>query len=164
MVFQKQTSRKALSLRKSLGMRTIIKFALFLVIGLLVYNYFYGTVQEREQSEMIVNKARDLGNDAWDLLTQEREKMRRGKYDDALEKLEDLYGSLRIEVEEMSDEEEDFREDLEILDERRRELERLIERGGEVGRSAREELDDLAEDTEELMNEMEEKSKSGAPW
>ena len=145
-------------------MRTIIKFAFLLVIGLLAYNYFYGTVEERKQSEMIVDKARDLGSEAWDLLTQEREKMRRGKYDDALQKLEDLYGSLRIEVEELSDEEEDFREDLDILDERRRELERLIERGGKVGRSAQRQLDELAEDTEELMHEMEEKSQSGAPW
>ena len=145
-------------------MRTVIQFALLLVVGLLAYNYFYGTVEERKQSEKIVDKARDLGSDAWDLLTQEREKMRRGKYDDALEKLEDLYGSLRIEVEELSDEEEDFMEDLEALDIRRRELERMVARGGKIGRSAQRELDDLAEDTEDLMNEMEEKSQSGAPW
>ena len=145
-------------------MRTVIKLGLLLVVGLLAYNYFYGTVEERKQSERIVDKARDLGSDAWDLLTQEREKMRRGKYDDALEKLEDLYASLRMEVEELSSGKQNFREDLEALDKRRRELERMLTRGGEVERSAQRKLDDLADDTEDLMNEMEEKSQSGAPW
>jgi hypothetical protein len=45
-------------------MRTLLKLALLLVIGLLAYNYFLGTPDEREQSRRIVGKARELGAEA----------------------------------------------------------------------------------------------------
>ncbi|WP_116105061.1 hypothetical protein [Lewinella sp. IMCC34191] len=142
-------------------MRTILKLALFLVIGLLAYNYFYGTIEEKEQSRQIVDKARDLGSEAWNLLKGEREKMRQGKYDDALDKLENLYGSLREEAQDLSDSK--LIRDIEDLTERRTDLERALEKGGDLSRAAQEKLDELTADTEELMNEMEAKSKSGAP-
>jgi hypothetical protein len=142
-------------------MRSILKLVLILVVGLLAYNYFYGTTEEKEQSRLIVDKARDLGSEAWNLLKTEREKMRQGKYDDALDQLEDLYGSLREEARELG--ESDFARELEKLTERRSDLERVLEKGGELSKAAERELDELTADTEDLMNEMEAKSKSGAP-
>ena len=142
-------------------MRGLIKLALFLVVGLLAYNYFYGTAAERRQSERIVDKARDLGNDAWDLLRSEQQKLERGKYDDALDRLEDLYANLQKEVGRFGD--RDFARELERLTDRRTALEKVVDRGEELSESAKEKLDELTEDTEELMHEMEAKSKSTAP-
>ncbi len=142
-------------------MRSLLKFGLLLVVGLLAYNYFYGTTAEKRQSQVIVDKAKDLGAEAWNLLKTEREKMEQGKYDDALDQLEDLYGSLRNEVGGLSD--SGLMERLENLTKRRSSLERALDKGGELSDSAQDKLDELTADTEDLMNEMEAKSKSAAP-
>ncbi|PPK85999.1 hypothetical protein CLV84_2916 [Neolewinella xylanilytica] len=142
-------------------MRTLIKLILIMVVGLLAYNFFYGTLEEQEQSRLIVDKAKDLGSDAWNLLKTEREKMQQGKYDDALEELEDLYGTLRQEARELSN--TDFTRELEKLTDRRSALEKTLDKGGELTDSAQRELKKLAKDTEDLMHEMEAKSQSGAP-
>ena len=142
-------------------MRGLLKLALLLVVGLLAYNYFYGTAAERRQSERFVDKARDLGNDAWDLLRSEKQKLDRGKYDDALDRLEDLYADLRKQVGRIGD--RDFAKELERLTDRRSALEKVVDRGGELSEAAKDKLDELTADTEELMHEMEAQSKSTAP-
>ncbi|WP_020568361.1 hypothetical protein [Neolewinella persica] len=142
--------------------KTIIKLGLVLVVGLLGYNYFFGNVEEKEQSREIVGKVGDLGKDAWNLLKAERQKMKDGKYDDALEKLDGLYSSLKGKAQDLKD--SGILDRLDELDERRKELEGLVgEKGSELSTDAKRKLDDLTAETEVLMNEMEEKSKPALP-
>jgi hypothetical protein len=142
--------------------KTIIKLGLVLVVGLLGYNYFLGDVEEKEQSREIVGKVGDLGKDAWNLLKAERQKMKDGKYDDALEKLDGLYSSLKGKAQDLKD--SGILDRLDDLDERRKDLEGLIgEEGSELSSDAKRKLDDLTAETEVLMNEMEEKSSPAAP-
>ncbi|MEM1357875.1 MAG: hypothetical protein AAGF89_06735 [Bacteroidota bacterium] len=142
--------------------KTIIKLGLLLVVGLLGYNYFFGDVEEKAQSREIVGKVSDLGKDAWNLLKSEREKMKEGKYDNALEKLDGLYSSLKEKAQDLSD--SDALQQIKDLNERRKELEDLLtEEGGELSQDAKRKLNDLTSDTEELMNEMETKSQSATP-
>ena len=144
-------------------MRTLIKLGLLLVVGLLAYNYFLGTPEEREQSRVIVGKAKELGSEAWNLLKTEREKAREGKYDAALDRLETLYKDLREEAERLGDTEALRR--LDELGRRRSKLtEELAGTEAELDRDAQHQLDELAEDTEELMHEMEAQSQPPAPY
>ena len=142
-------------------MRTLITLALLLVVGLLAYNYFYGTVSEREQSERIVAKARDLGSEAWDLLQSEQSKLQSGKYDDALDRLEKLYAELEAEAGKLGN--RDFGRELDKLTRRRTELDEVVDKGEELSRAARRKLEELTRDTEDLMHEMEAQSQSTAP-
>ncbi|THH41916.1 hypothetical protein [Neolewinella litorea] len=143
-------------------LRSGLKLLIVLVIGLVAYNYFYGTPQERRQSRELVGKARDLGQDAWDLLQGEREKMRAGKYDDALDKLERLYTDLSQVARDGNDSR--LLDRLSELTERRESLESLVDRKEELSAADRRKLDELTADTEVLMNEMEAKSGSRAPY
>ncbi|MFK8161804.1 MAG: hypothetical protein AB8H12_05015 [Lewinella sp.] len=142
--------------------KTLLKLGVVLVIGLLGFNYFFGSVEEKEQSREIVGKVGDLGKDAWNLLKAERQKMKDGKYDDALEKLDGLYSSLKGKAQDLKD--SGILDRLDDLDERRKELEGLVnEKGSELSTDAKRKLDDLTAETEVLMNEMEEKSKPALP-
>ena len=142
--------------------KTILKLGLVLVVGLLGYNYFLGDVEEKEQSREIVGKVGDIGKDAWNLLKSERQKMKDGKYDDAREKLDGLYSSVKGKDQDLKD--SGILDRLDDLDQRRKELEGLVnEKGSELSTDAKRKLNDLTAETEVLMNEMEEKSNPAAP-
>lgn len=139
--------------------KTILKIGALIVIGLLGYNYFLGDAEEKAQSREIVGKAKDLGKDAWDLLKSERTKLKEGKYDGALEKLEGLYGSLKNRAGELAD--SDALKRISDLTQRRDELEKALkDAGGELSGDSKRKLDDLTAETEELMNEMEAKGET----
>ena len=142
--------------------KTLLKLGVLVILGLLGYNYMYGDAEEKAQSREIVGKARDLGRDAWDLLKSEREKLKEGKYDNALDKLDGLYTDLKDKASSLRD--SDALQQLRDLDERRAELKELIGSGeGEPPAEAKRKLDNLTADTEELMNEMEAKGQPAPP-
>lgn len=139
--------------------KTIFKLGLLLVVGLLGYNYFLGDETEKAQSREIVGKVGDLGKDAIDLLKSERQKMKEGKYDGALEKLDELYGKLKGQAQTISD--SGLLDRIQELDNRRAELQRELEgEAGEHSTATKRKLEDLTAETEALVNEMEEKGKS----
>ena len=137
--------------------RLLLKLAFILVIGIVGYNYFLGNEQEQANSREIIGKVRDLGSDAWNLLASERRKLREGKYDGALEKLDKLYDSLRDKATALTDSR--LLERLNELDERRRELETELATDAEPRDDTKRKLDDLTAETEALMNEMETKGQ-----
>lgn len=75
--------------------RNLIQLGLTLLVGILVYNFFFGTDSERDQSRKIFGQMRDLASSAVELARSEREKFDHGKYDKALEQLGGVYGGLR---------------------------------------------------------------------
>ncbi len=83
--------------------RFILRIGLMLVVGLLLYNYFLGTPEEKASSERIFNDVKDLGKSAWALLKQEKEKLNEGKYDEALTRIEDVFASIKGEAEKNND-------------------------------------------------------------
>lgn len=142
--------------------KTLLKIGALVLLGLLGYNYMFGDAEEKAQSREIVGKARDLGRDAWDLLKSEREKLKEGKYDNAIEKLDGLYTNLKDKANALRD--SDALQQLRDLDDRRTALEELLRSdGGEPSAEAKRKLDDLTADTEELMNEMEAKGQPAPP-
>ncbi len=139
--------------------KTLLKIGIILVAAILGYNYFLGNPEEKAQSREIVGKVGDLGKDAWNLLKSERQKLKEGKYDGALEKLDGLYSNLRDKASELKD--AGLLDRIDELNERRKELEQSLNKdAGELSADAKRKLDDLTAETEELMNEMEAQGQS----
>jgi hypothetical protein len=146
--------------------RSLIKLGILLVVGILVYNYFMGTEEEKAQSKEIFNEVRDLGKATWGLLKTEKAKYEEGKYEDALDKIGGLFNTLRDKAVAVKDNETLGK--LAELERKRTELERKLETSKveEYGdkqaqektqEELKKEIGDLIERTEALMKEMEEK-------
>lgn len=73
----------------------LIKIGLILLAGILVYNFFFGTDEEKENSRKIFGQLKGLAGSAVELVKSEKEKFDAGKYDGVLDKLGGVYSGLR---------------------------------------------------------------------
>jgi len=145
--------------------KNLLKLGLFLLVGILIYNYFYGTAEEKEQSQEFFQEIKDLGASAWNLLKAEKEKLDEGKYDEALTNMEDLFNSLKSKVEaggEAMNRLNQLEEERQQLEDRLRRVDTSGEsdnlRSSEPGSEERKVQDDIKElvkKTENLMRDME---------
>lgn len=104
--------------------RFLLKIGLLLVAGILIYNFFFGTDSEKEQSRKVFGQVRGVVVSVGDLLKSERAKFDAGKYDGALEKLGDAYQAVRNGVKNMD---EKVSKRLEELEQRKAALQREVE-------------------------------------
>lgn len=109
--------------------RLLIKIAIPVIIGILIYNYFFGTREEKETSRAVFSKTKDLTVSVYDMLKSEKHKFDEGKYDKAMEKLNDLYASARANQSKMSASE---KEELQRLENQKRQLQKEIEHTKEL--------------------------------
>ena len=149
--------------------KLLIRLLVLLVIGVLVYNYFLGTPEEKESSKTIFREVKQLGKSAWALLKSEKSKMEEGKYDAALDKIGILYDELEERARSGKDRESLDR--IMELDRQRRALnDRLTQleedqagartsaekqQAGKEEERLKSDLRSLFAETERLMNEME---------
>ena len=139
--------------------RFLFRVAFLLVIGILGYNFFYGSSEEKAQSREIVGKAVDLGKEAWNLLKGEKEKFDEGKYDGAVDNLESLYSRLAKTAQTLQD--GDALDRITELERVRSNIEDQLEDATpEEKEKAGEQLKELTKETEELMHELEQKTQS----
>lgn len=75
--------------------RLIVTTAFFLVVGLLGYNYIFGTTQEKEQAQEIFNKSAEVIGAGVGLLKSEYQKFEDGKYDEALDNISNSLSKLK---------------------------------------------------------------------
>lgn len=96
----------------------LIKWALIVIIGVLVYNYFYGTEEEKQQSEAIFNQTRAVGKSIVGFVTDETQKVKDGKYNDVIDNISEFLGQLKSEenAKEVENIESDLREAKENYD------------------------------------------------
>ncbi|MEL6274428.1 MAG: hypothetical protein AAFU03_04860 [Bacteroidota bacterium] len=142
--------------------RFLFRVAVLLVVGILGYNFFFGSTEEKAQSREIVGKAVDLGKDPWNLLKKEKEKFDEGKYDGAVDNLESLYNRLAETARTLRD--GDALERIGELERVRSDIEDQLEDATpEEKERAGEQLKELTKETEELMNELEQKAQSQDP-
>lgn len=73
----------------------LIKIAVFAVIGILGYNYFFGTSEEKAQSGKVFGQVKEVAVSVGELAKSEKVKYDAGKYDTALEKLAGAYKTAR---------------------------------------------------------------------
>ncbi len=73
----------------------VIKLAVLVVVGVLAYNYFFGTGEEKAQSAKTFGQMKEVAVSVGQLAKSEKEKFDAGKYDAALDKLGAAYKKLR---------------------------------------------------------------------
>lgn len=150
--------------------RSLLKLGALLVVGILVYNYFFGTVEEKAQSKKVFTEVVDLGKSAWNLLKTEKAKLDDGKYDGALDKISGLIDNLKRKAKTIEDNKEilDQIRDLEIKKEKiedqlaQKDAQKDVpksygstEAAADEDAKLQEEWKGLLEDVESLMNKME---------
>jgi vacuolar-type H+-ATPase subunit I/STV1 len=153
-------------------LKLLFRLVFVIVVGVLVYNYFLGTPEEKDTSRAIFQSVKQLGKSTWGLLKSEKAKLDAGKYDTALEKINTLFGQLRSHARENRDQGALNR--LQQLDQERQSIEARLEQINrakalvEQGRSLssrralaqdeqqlKEDLGRLFDETETLMQDME---------
>ncbi|WP_235295889.1 hypothetical protein [Portibacter marinus] len=105
-------------------MRTLIKYAFLVLLIILGYNYFFGSENEQEQAERIVEKVKDLGSDIKSLVVAEKERYDEGKYDETIDKFTELINSLKdrlsnIDLEKLQDQKKELEKSMEQLKEQK---------------------------------------------
>ena len=73
----------------------LLKITVLIVVGVLSYNYFFGTDEEKEQSSKVFGQVKDVAVSVGDLAKSEKDKFDAGKYDAALDKLGKAYAVAR---------------------------------------------------------------------
>jgi hypothetical protein len=141
--------------------RSLLKLAVVLVLAILVYNYFFGTTEEKAQSKEIFGEVRDLGKAAWGLLKTERQKFNDGKYDEAVDKVGGLLNTMKDRAERLED--SDLINKIDKLERKRKAIERQLQEDTpenyDAGEKAalKREWEELMRETEDVMKELEEK-------
>lgn len=133
--------------------RGIIKIGLLLLVGILVYNYFFGNTEEKAQSKEIFSKVGELGKAGFALLKTEKEKFDQGKYDDALEKVGGLFKSMKKRAEDIQD--SGAIDKLLELERQRKALEDKVSELDESDTLTTKEKEDLKKEWANMMKETE---------
>lgn len=84
-------------------LRSLLKFAFLLLACIVIYNYFFGTDEEKENSRRIFGQIQGVVSSVNDLIQSEKHKFDAGKYDAALAKLGSAYKVLRTQANRLDD-------------------------------------------------------------
>ncbi len=111
-------------------LRNLITLAIIVIFGILLYNRFLGTPEEQQQSKetfQTIGKAfSDVGKSVGGLLKSEKEKYEAGKYDDALDKIGDLFQGLKQKAGELKDTGNGIMDTIKDLEEKKEALSNQI--------------------------------------
>ncbi len=147
--------------------KSLLKLLLILVVGVLVYNYFLGTEEEKETAREVFGKVKDVGVAVKDLIQSEKEKFDKGKYDKALDKIGGLFEDLKQKAKDIDG---NYLDRISQLEDKRRDLEDRLnslnhdqpdqyddmqEKGDSTEKTKiRDDLEKLMEETERIMEDM----------
>lgn len=133
----------------------LLKVGALLVVGILCYNYFLGTPEEKESSKKIFKTVGELGKSVGNLIQTERQKLDEGKYDGALEKISNLFDELKSKA----SENQEWLDKLKELDTERLRLKDKVDSdttlSDEQKSEMKEEMEKLLDKTKSLVEEME---------
>ncbi len=104
--------------------RSLIKLGLLLIVAILVYNRFFGTDEEKEQSKKIFGQMRGVVTSVASVMRTERDKFEAGKYDKVMDKLGDAYRTVRDKAEYVD---EKVIKRLDELEQRKAQLQKQID-------------------------------------
>lgn len=136
-------------------MKSLIRLALLLIVGILVYNYFLGTEEEKETSKKIFGEVRDLGQATWGLLKSEKEKFDEGKYDEAVDKLSGLIDRLRGHAETLENNKDLIARINELEQERKNLADKINQPESFDSTSEAQRKEQIKRESEDLMREIE---------
>ena len=123
-----------------------------MMVGVIGYNYFLGTPEEKESSQKIINKTKDTFSDIKDVFVKERQKFKDGKYDEALAKVGSSVRKLREVATEKGGA---LLDKIESLEERKKQLEDAISstKSESDGEAKDDRIKDLGKQIEALEKE-----------
>lgn len=102
---------------------SLLKIAALLVAGILIYNYFFGSNDEQENSRKVFGQIRGIVSSVGQLVRSEKDKFDAGKYDAALDKLGGVYKAMRTQARHLD---EKVIKRLDGLEDRKAELEQEL--------------------------------------
>lgn len=79
----------------------VVKVVLVVVVGVLAYNFFFGTDEEKAQSAKVFGQMKGVAVSVGELARSEKAKFEAGKYDAALDKLAGAYRAARAGAREL---------------------------------------------------------------
>lgn len=146
--------------------RSLLKLAALLVVGILIYNYFLGSPDEKANAKNIFGKVKDVGVEVGKLLKTEKEKFDEGKYDQALDKIDDIFKDLKTKAKDIDEKYipkiEELEKQREDLGKRLRDTQKESENDATKNKEMEKlktDLNDLLEQTKNLMEDMNLKDK-----
>ncbi len=107
--------------------RLIVSFTFFLVIGLLGYNYFFGTEQEKEQAQEIFAKGAGVVGASADLLEAEYGKFKEGKYDKSLQNISNFLSNVKEKGSELIVEIDSWEKRKDDWNQKKNDIEKLLD-------------------------------------
>lgn len=97
--------------------KRLLSLAAMLIIGLLVYNTFFGTEQDKESVEKVTSGFKEL-------FQSTKDKYKSGEYDEAIDKIGDVFNQLKEKANELNSDE--FKDELSRLQEKKERLEESL--------------------------------------
>lgn len=148
-------------------LRNLFTLGMILVLGILVYNRFLGDPEEQAQAkttfQTIGNAFKDVGGAVSNLLLSEKEKFDEGKYNQAMDKIGDLFSSLKDQAKDLGETSEEYLNKLEELNKQKEALQEKIdgfkgkrmsdEQSTEANEELKGELKDLMDKINATMDE-----------
>lgn len=143
--------------------RLLLRLLLFIVVAVLVYNFFLGTPAEKEGAKKVFEQFKNAGNAVKELLISEKEKFDAGKYENVTRQVDNLFKNIK---EEIKDTDTNSLRELEALEKQKKSLQEDVdnfesdnENKDESTKQDRkkqlnEKFKKLVEDTERLLNKM----------
>lgn len=143
-------------------MKSIIRIALLLIVAIIVYNLFFGTEEEKAASKRVIREGKEAVESVIGLLKSEKEKFDQGKYDQALDKLGNMFDNLK----EGAKDSKELMDRINDLEQRKEELSQKVEQKSseqkvseQDAREVDKELDRLVEDANMVIQQMESQQK-----
>ena len=134
-------------------MKNLIKYGLVLVVGIVAYNYFYGTPSEKDQSQKIFTEFKDVGESVVGLVKDEKVKYDEGKYDEAILKMKSAVEKMKDKIDRSED--NSLKDEMDDLGDRSKEVlerwERNKPRNDREKRRFEEDMRDLMQEAESVF-------------
>jgi lipopolysaccharide export LptBFGC system permease protein LptF len=143
--------------------KLLLRLLLFIVVAVLVYNFFLGTPAEKEGAKKVFEQFKNAGNAVKELLISEKEKFDAGKYENVTRQVDNLFKNIKAEI---KDTDTNSLRELEALENQKKRLKEEIDNfesdnknndestKQEKKKQLNEKFRKLVEDTERLMNKM----------
>lgn len=137
--------------------RSLLKLALLAVVCIVIYNYFFGSVSEKDQSRRIFKGVGGVFTEMRGLVRSEKDKFDAGKYDAALGKMQDVIQRLRSHATETNDPE--LKRQVAQLEQRKNALEQKVDAmpsdtGFQKSADKVKQFSDMAKQLESLTNDI----------
>lgn len=137
--------------------RSLLKLVLLAVVCIVIYNYFFGSATEKEQSRRIFKGVGNVFTEVRGLVRSEKDKFDAGKYDAALNKMQDVLQRLKSHANETND--TDLKRQVAQLEQRKNNLEQKVEAmpsdtGYQKAADKVKQYSDMARQLENLTNDI----------